>query len=293
MLEQLLAFTETAKRGSFAAAARELGTTPSAAAKAVARLESSLGLRLFHRTTRHVALTSDGERLFNRYQRLLAELEEIQAEALGASTQPRGTLRVDLPIVLGRQLVLPILSRLMCQYPELRLDVRLSDAFVDVVSDSVDLAVRIGTLPDSSLVARKIASQDWLLCASPLYLEKAGTPATLGALALHEGILFRMPSTGRDLVWQLREDGADHAISPPSRIRCSDGEAMVQFAEAGHGIAQLPDYMVRGALGEGRLVELLPQCRPKSTPIYAVTAGNRLLPGRVRALLAELEKLAC
>jgi DNA-binding transcriptional LysR family regulator len=142
--QQYLAFAGTAKHGSFAAAAREMGATPSTLAKAVARLEAALGVKLFHRTTRQVSLTPDGERLYQRCQRVLAEVEELQADAAGTRVLPTGTLRVDLPTTYGKRYVLPILGALVQRHPQLVLDVRLHDAQVDLVRDGIDLAVRIG-----------------------------------------------------------------------------------------------------------------------------------------------------
>jgi DNA-binding transcriptional LysR family regulator len=291
-MEWLLTFTETVRHGSFAAAARELGTTPSTVAKAVGRLESTLRLRLFHRTTRRVTLTSDGERLFDRCQRVIAEIEELQAEALGTLTKPCGTLRVDLPVVFGRERVMPAIVQLAAKHPELRLDVRLSDAFVDLVEEGVDLAVRIGAMSDSRLVARRIASQDWVLCAAPAYLEAHGRPEDVSALAGHRAILFRMPTSGRDQVWHFREGRRQRDFRAVAQFRFSDGEAMAQAAELGLGIAQLPDYMVNRQLAAGSLIELLPNCRPPSTPIHAVMPANRMVPARVRAILDVLTPLA-
>lgn len=292
-LQPLLAFSETAKRGSFAAAARELGTVPSTLAKAVSRLEASLDLRLFHRTTRQVSLTPDGERLFQRCQRVLAELEELQSDASGVRAAPSGTLRVDMPIVFGRKVMLPLLARLVQEHPGLELDVRLSDAYVDLVKDGIDVAVRTGTLSDSTLVARRFASQDLVLCAAPAYLARCGTPRRVEDLAAHDPILFRMPSSGRDRPWQLRANGETVTLHPVARLRFNDGEAMVQAARLGLGVAQVPDYMVSDDIAAGTLVELLARHRPPTMPIYAVIPANRLLPARVRALLDALDDLPC
>lgn len=289
-LQPLLAFSETAKRGGFAAAARELGTAPSTLAKAVARLETTLGLRLFHRTTRQVSLTGDGERLFQRCQRVLAELEELQSEAAGARAAPSGTLRIDMPIVFGRKVMLPLLARLVQQHPGLELDVRLSDAFVDMVKDGIDVAVRVGDLQDSTLVARRFASQQLMLVAAPSYLSRHGTPRVLEDLAAHRHILFRMPSSGRDRPQQFSVKGRMVALQPAQGTRFNDGEAMVQAAVLGLGLAQVPDYMVADAVAAGRLIEVLPQHRPPSMPIHAVMPGNRMVPARVRVLLDALDE---
>ncbi len=290
-LQQLLAFAETAKHGSFAAAARELGGAPSTVAKAVARLEASLGVKLFHRTTRQVNLTPDGERLFARCQRVLAEVDELQAEAAGTRAAPSGTLRIDMPMTYGRRVVMPLLARLVAAHPGLELDVRLQDAYVDLVRDGIDLAVRVGALQDSSLVAQRIDRQDLVLCASPAYLAAHGTPRRLEDLAGHATVMFRVPSSGRVRPWELRHRGAPVTLQPPATVRVNDGEGMVVAARQGLGICQVPDVMVEEALAAGTLVELLPSCRPEPMPIHAVYPSGRLVPARVRAALEVLATL--
>ncbi|RYF16187.1 MAG: LysR family transcriptional regulator [Comamonadaceae bacterium] len=290
-LQQLAAFAETAKHGSFAAAARETGSAPSTLAKAVARLEQALGVKLFHRTTRQVSLTPDGERLFGRCQRLLAEVEDLHADASGVREAPSGTLRIDMPIVLGRRLMLPLLARMSQRHPALSLDVRLHDSYVDLVKEGIDVAVRVGSLKDSGLVARRFGTQAMVLVASPAYLEQHGTPKRIDQLSAHGALLFRMPSTGKDRPWQFRQRGQPVELHPASRVRINDGEGLVEAARLGLGLAQLPDYFVREALARGELVEVLPSSRPAPMPISIVYPGARLVPQRVRALMAELETL--
>jgi DNA-binding transcriptional LysR family regulator len=284
-LQPLIAFAETAKRGSFAAAAREVGCTPSTLAKAVSRLEAQLGLRLFHRTTRQVALTVDGERLFGRCQRVLAELDQLQTEASGVSEEPTGTLRVDMPVFFGRRVMLPLLAQFARDHPGLGIDARLSDHYVDLVRDGIDIAFRWGALRDSTLVARRITSQALLLVASPDYLARAGTPATPAELESHSAVLFRQPGTGRDRPWYLRVRSRDLTVTPPSRLRFGAGDAISSAAAAGMGIAQVPHYMAIEGIARGRLVELLPQYRPAELPISAVMPSARMVPPRVRAFL--------
>lgn len=173
----------------------------------------------------------------------------------------------------------------------LELDIRLQDGYVDLVKDGIDLAIRVGALQDSSLVARRFASQTLLLVASPDYLARQGHPASLRALARHRAILFRMPTSGRDRPWQFVQRGHAVTIQPRSQLRLNDGEAMVQAALLGVGLAQLPDYMAADPLGDGRLVELLPSLRPQAMPISAVYPSQRLLPPRVRVLLDALTAL--
>jgi LysR family transcriptional regulator for bpeEF and oprC len=290
-LQQVAAFAETAKHGSFAAAARETGSAPSTLAKSVARLEVSLGVKLFHRTTRQVSLTPDGERLFARCQRLLAEAEELQAEASGVREAPSGTLRVDLPIVIGRRAILPVLARMMAKYPGLSVDVRLQDGYVDLVKEGIDLAVRVGSLKDSTLVSRRFGTQTMVLVASPAYLDRHGVPKRLEQLSKHEALLFRMPSSGKDRPWQFRRGGKAVEMHPNSRARLNDGDGLVAATRLGLGLAQLPDYFVRDELARGELVEVLRPHRPTPLPISIVYPGARLVPQRVRVLLAELETL--
>lgn len=166
-LQQVLAFAQTARRGSFAAAARDLGGSPSTLAKSVARLEATLGVKLFHRTTRQVSLTADGERLFHRCERMLAEFEDLRADAAGTRASPSGTLRVTMPIYYGRRFVMPLLAVLLREHPQLTLELRLQDGFADLVREGIDLAVRIGHLGDSTLVARRIGWQHLVMVASP------------------------------------------------------------------------------------------------------------------------------
>ena len=290
-LQQFLAFAQTARRGSFAAAARDLGGSPSTLAKSVARLETSLGVKLFHRTTRQVSLTADGERLFHRCERVLAEFEDLKADASGVRAAPSGTLRLDVPVFYGRRFVLPILAKLQRQHPNLVFEVRFQDGFAELVKDGIDLAVRAGELRDSSLVARRIDSQDLVLVASPAYLRAHGTPARLEDLAGHKAVAFRMPTSGRNRPWQLRQGRRIVELHPPHSAQISDTEALGAAALLGLGLCQLPDYIVQDALARGKLVEVLGEHRPPPMPISAVMPSGRLLPPRVRVLLDALETL--
>lgn len=291
-LQQFLAFAETAKYRSFAAAAHGLGCAPSTLAKSVVRLERSLGVKLFHRTTRQVSLTPDGERLYARCQRVLAEVEELQAIAAGTRNSIGGSLRIDMPVSFGRRFVMPVLARLAHLHPALEFDLRLSDTQIDIVKEGVDIAIRIGDLQDSTMVARPFASQTLKLCASPGYLEVCGRPRTLAELESHTAVTFRMPGTGRDRPWQFFRGGEVITLPVKSRVRIGDGEAMVQAAINGMGLIQVPDYIAEDALKNGALVELLPTLRPPPMPISAVYPSQRLVPPRVRVVLDALSELS-
>jgi LysR family transcriptional regulator, regulator for bpeEF and oprC len=290
-LQQFLSFAQTARRGSFASAARDLGCSPSTLAKSVARLEAALGVQLFHRTTRQVSLTPDGERLYRRCERVLAEAEDLQAEAAGVRAAPSGTLRIDLPIAYGRRIVMPLLAGLLHEHPQLQLDVRLQDAYADLVRDGLDLAVRIGALHDSRLVARRIDWQQLLVVASPAYLDRHGTPRRIEDLSRHQTVVFRMPSSGRTRPWQLRAGRRSVELHLEHRTQVNDGDGMVAAAVLGLGITQIPDYMVADELARGALVEALEGQRPAAMPISAVVPSLRLMPPRVRLVLDALQAL--
>lgn len=290
-LQQLLAFAETAKHGSFSAAAREMGTAPSTLAKAVARLETTFGVKLFHRTTRQVSLTPDGERLFQRCQRVLAEVDELRAEAAGTRAAATGTLRIDMPTFYGKRIALQRLAELTRRHPGIQLDVRLHDAQVDLVRDGIDLAVRIGTLQDSTLVARRIDRQELVLCASAQYLRQRGEPQRVDELAAHPAIVFRMPGSGRNRPWQFRQNGVAVELHPLPQTRVNDTDGLLAAVKLGLGLCQLPDYVPSAELASGELVELLPACRPEPLPIHLVYPSGRLLPVRVRAAIEALDSL--
>lgn len=285
---ELLAFACAARNGSFAAAARELGVTPSTVAKRIVRLEERLGLKLFHRTTRQVTLTSDGESLFARCERILAEIDELETLAAGVSGEPRGELRINVPITFGKRVVLPALARLLLHHPGLTADVRLSDQFCDLIKEGMDAAIRISALDDSRLASRQIGSQRLAVYASPDYLELHGTPRHPSKLDGHTFILFRNPTSGRDRPVQFALDNKTIDLHPPRRILLDDGEGMVKAACLGMGLTQVPDYMAADELARGSLVEVLRSYQPSPLPINVIWPGNRLMPPRVRAFIDAL-----
>jgi len=290
-LELITSFAAAARHAGFARAARELGLSPSAIAKNVARLEQRMGVRLFHRTTRKVSLTPDGEELFLRCQRILAEIESLDAAAAGARAGLRGTLRIDVPVSYGRLVVLPVLAKLRAGNPDLKIDLRFSDQVVDIIQEGLDAAVRTGVLADSRFVGRVFDQQVLCTCASPAYLRRHGEPASPDDLASHACLLFRMPSSGRDRPWQFRRGRRDFSVVPESGFRLGDGEGLAQAAVAGLGLVQVPTYIAADEIERGRLVEVLAAYRPAALPISLVYPSHRLVPLRVRALAQALAEL--
>jgi DNA-binding transcriptional LysR family regulator len=287
-LQSLISFAETVKRGSFAGAARELGLSPSAVAKSVARLEHDLGIRLFHRTTRKVALTSEGHELARRCRTILEELEALRDSAAGTRAEPSGMLRLNVPVTIGKLLIVPQLAALAVRYPKITLDIGFSDRYVDIVSEGLDAAVRIGHLSDSTLVARRIGQQTIVVCGSPAYLERHGTPALPADLEAHSCMHFRLPTTGRPRPWQFRDGRRRLEVLPPAAVVMNDGEALVAAAIAGLGLVQVPDYMAAAAIAGGKLVEVLQRFRGPPLPISVVYPSARSVTPRLRALLSAL-----
>lgn len=282
---QFLAFASAARHHSFARAGRELGVTASTIAKRIGKLEEQLGVKVFHRTTRQVTLTSDGEALFARCEKILADIDELELLAAGASDEPRGELRINAPITYGKRVVMPVVAKLLRQHPHLRADVRLSDQFCDVVREGMDAVIRVMQLNDSSLASRQIGWQQLVTCASPDYLSRHGEPKHPSRLEAHHFVLYRLPRTGRERPIQFTVRGKAFDLQPISRLLADDGEAMVQAASLGAGLIQVPDFMAADELVQGRLVEVLTAFRPPPMPIHVVWPGNRLMPPRVRAFI--------
>jgi DNA-binding transcriptional LysR family regulator len=284
----LLAFAESAKHESFAKAARELHLSPSAVAKNVQRLERHLKLRLFQRTTRRVTLTQEGAALYERSRKVLEALAELELSAAGATGAPVGVLRIDAPIVYGRQQLIPVAARLARRYPDLQLDIRLSDRFADVIAEGLDAAIRVGQIADSRLVAVPLAAQQARVYAAPEYFARRKPPRSPADLDQHDCVVFRNPTSGRERPWEFVEQGRALVLHPKARYIVDDGDGLMSAAEAGLGMVQIPDYFAAAALRENRLKEALADFRPPPVPISLVYPSRRHLPPRLRVLIDAL-----
>jgi DNA-binding transcriptional LysR family regulator len=287
-LSAFVAFSEAARRGGFAGAARELGVSPSAVAKNVARLEADLGLRLFHRTTRKVALTSEGHELYERCRRIVEEIDALRDDAAGARAEPGGTLRLNVPITFGKRVMVPKLAELVRRHPGIVLDVSFSDRYSDIVSEGLDAAIRVGPLADSSLVARPFARHVMIVCGAPAYLREHGVPRSPDALARHRCLVSRMPTSKRLRPWSFTRDGQRLEVEPRPVVVFDDGEAIVAAAVASMGLAQVPDYMAADALRRGEVVEVLKRHRPPALQIAIVYPSARRVTPRLKALVDVL-----
>jgi LysR family transcriptional regulator, regulator for bpeEF and oprC len=279
-------FVQVATHGSFAEAAARLGISTSATSKAVQRLEEELGVKLFHRTTRSVSLTAEGDRFFEGAARLMEEMEQLSAEVADAGATPRGRLVISAPSVLGRIWLTERILQFMALYPDIEVELRFDDRLVDLALDGIDVAIRVGFLANSAnIVARKLYDDTIYTCASPAYLEQHGTPKDVGDLIHHQCIHYRVLSTGRLFPFLFHQDGEFRRKTFKSRIVVSNVDANLTAAEHGIGISQLPSFFAVPALREGRLIELLPETRVTRFPYHLVYLNRQLVSPRIRALV--------
>lgn len=278
--DAMTAFVAVCEAESLTGAAKKLGLSPSVMSRQIAALEGRLGTRLFHRTTRSISLTDAGSRFLDRARRILADLEEAEGAAQDEKAEPRGRLSVTAPVIFGRLHVAPVLARFVERYRQASVDLTLSDRFVNLVEEGHDLAVRIGHLPDSQLIARRLGETRRALVASPAYLARAGIPLHPGDLVRFSVVAFAPVAQSFD--WSFADD---LKVRVEPRFVVNNGDTAISWALAGSGIARVLYYQVRDAIREGQLVEVLQAFAPEPMPIHLVYPSARLLPGKVRAFL--------
>lgn len=283
LVDGIRVFVASVETGSFSGAAARLGISPKLASKYMAELEAQLGTQLLHRTTRRLGLTAAGEQLMARAPDWLNELEEMTGELREARRGLSGTLRVSAPVTYGELQVLPLMRRFRALHPDLVVDLRLSDRFVDLAAEGIDVAIRIGRLDSSALIARKLGQTSLLLVASPAHLDHAGRPETLEDLGRHTCI--RDTNMRGDGAWPLTLDGQMHRITVTGPYLVNSARLARDLAVEDEGVALCPDYMVRADLDAGRLEHVLSQVCGPQLDIHAVYIGQRRLARRTRAFL--------
>ncbi len=288
-LTGMLAFVKTADLGSFVAAGRALEVSASAVGKAVARLEREVGVRLLQRSTRSIQLTAEGRLFHERCRRILDDLDDAQAMLSHAMEVPRGKLRVSAPIV-GYHFLMPLVPDFLARYPEVELDINFSDRTIDLIDEGVDVAIRSGDLRDSRLISRPLQHFRLLLCASSGYLARCGTPAAVRDLEQHAAVRFRHPDSGKLLDWPLLPSPAADPAEPRLRtvLACNNIEAVLGAALRGIGIACMPDFLVREALADGRLVSVLDAQMGPGGQFKALWPSSRHLSPKVRVFVDHL-----
>jgi DNA-binding transcriptional LysR family regulator len=286
-LSGLLAFVKTADLGSFVAAGRALEISASAVGKGVARLEQEVGVRLLQRSTRRIQLTEEGRMFHERSRRILDDLDDAQAMLSHAREVPRGRLRVSAPIV-GYHFLLPVIPDFLARYPEVELDINFTDRTIDLIQEGVDVAIRSGDLLDSRLVSRPLNPFRLLLCASPTYLTRHGTPLVARDLERHAAIRFRHPSSGKLLDWPMLQSTADAETLLRTVLACNNMEAVLGAALRGLGIACMPDFLVRELLADGRLRSVLDGPVGAGGQFKALWPSSRHLSPKVRVFVDHL-----
>ncbi|MEM6422046.1 MAG: LysR family transcriptional regulator [Pseudomonadota bacterium] len=285
-LQELRIFVNVAQTGSFAGAARLLGVTTSAVSKAVQRLETGIGAKLLTRTTRSVQLTVEGERFLEGARRLLEDADALRAEFTDSLEAPRGRLVISAPAVFGRVWLTERVLAFMCRYQEVDVELMFEDRQVDMATEGVDVAIRIGRLGDGAqIVARKLFEDRVYTCAAPSYLERHGTPQTLEEIGQHRGIHYRVRNTGLLFPFMFDDGGEVARLTLDPVLVGNSVDALRQAAEAGIGIAQLPSFIAVEALASGRLVEIMRDHRLDRFPYSIIYLDRRLVAPRVRAFV--------
>ncbi len=273
-----------ANKGSLVATARELGITPPAVSKRLTLLEARLGIRLVNRTTRSMSLTSEGELYFSHAARILTQIDELEQLLSSSRATPKGLIRVNASLGFGRRHIGPALAAFFAQYPEVEIQLEISDHPLDLATHGFDLGIRFGSLPDATFHARKIASNRRLLCASPLYLDKHGTPQTLAELHQHNCIFIRQNESPYG-VWSFTHGGRTENIKVQGALGCNDGEVALNWALEGYGVLLRAEWDIARYVRSGRLRLVLEDQTPTRADVYAVYPQQLHLSARVRSLI--------
>jgi DNA-binding transcriptional LysR family regulator len=287
--EALAIFAKVAELRSFAAASSELALSKATVSKAVSRLEARLGARLFNRTSRRLALTDAGQKLASPAARLLADGEAAESEALAQSVAPRGLVRMAVPMTFGVKAVAPLLPEFLALYPEVSIDLHLSDAMVDLIGEGFDAGIRIARLPDSSLIARRLCAMPRHTVASPAYLKRHGRPTHPMQLAQHRCLGYSYLSNPG--IWHYTNSKGEQAsVRPAGPLRVNNGEALMPALLAGLGIADLPDFIAGEAIASGAVEVILKDWKQPEGAVHLVTPPGGPRPARVEMLAEFLAK---
>ncbi|KAB0265992.1 LysR family transcriptional regulator [Microvirga brassicacearum] len=277
-------FVRVASLGSFSAAGRALDLSQTMVTKHIAALEARLGIKLLHRSTRKLVLTEGGRTFLAASERILAEIDEAEASASLDRVEPRGTLRLNVPLTFGFREVAPALADFSRLYPSVTVDLGLADRYVDLIDEGWDAAIRIGRLQDSSLVVRKLAPCRIVVCAAPAYLERRGNPRTPEDLTQHNCLGYTLPTAVSASRWVFGEGGGN-IVPIAGNLRANNGDALLAAAVAGQGLVYQPTFLVGDSLRDGTLVRVLSDYAVPELGVYAVLPSGRQAPAKVRVVI--------
>jgi DNA-binding transcriptional LysR family regulator len=277
-------FAKVVESASFAAAARHFDISPAMVTKHVRKLEERLGVRLLNRTTRRVSATEVGQNYYERCLRILSEVEDAERAASDLQAAPRGLLRVTTSVSFGSHQLAPAIADYLIAYPDVSVDLILQHNYVDLVEERIDLAIRLGQLSDSSLIAKKLYAVEMVLCASPGYLAANGTPQQPRDLVKHNCLIYTYAAP-RAWTFTDQKTGKADVIRISGRLLANSGDALLAFALKDTGIVLAPDYLVADELGAGRLIRLLPAYTTRELPVYAVYPHNHCLSAKTRTFI--------
>lgn len=277
--EGVCEFVAVVETESFTAAASRIGISTAQVSRQVSALEKRLSVKLFYRTTRRVSVTEMGKVYYHQCRQALDTLEEAERSVNQLQSTPRGSLRVTAPVTFGERMIAPLVNSFTARYPELKVQLHLTNKRLDLVEESYDLAIRLGKLSDSSMIAKRLMSRTLYVCASPDYLKTFGVPYSLSELEKHNCLLGTLDH------WRLQEGGKSRSIRVAGNLRCNNGQALLDAALKHIGIVQLPDFYVLEYINNGRLVPLLENHREADEGVWAVYPHNRQLSLKVRMLM--------
>ena len=277
-------FVLLAKKGSLSAAARELDITPPAVTKRLAQMEQRLGVRLLNRTTRRLSLTSEGELYLEQAQRILDDIRAMEESVASHRNAPKGLLRINATLGFGRTTIAPLVSAFAREYPDVELQLQLTDRPIDLVEEAFDLGIRFGALPDTRLTARRILSNKRFLCASPAYLKRAGMPQAPDDLTRHSCIIHRQNDEAWS-IWRLARGRRVQSVKVRGALSSNDGDVALGWALDGHGILLRSEWDLAKYLASGRLQVVLPDFTPPPADLFVFYASRRQLPAKVRVFI--------
>jgi LysR family transcriptional activator of dmlA len=277
-------FVSLVKAGSLTAVARELDVTPPAVSKRLALLEDRLGVRLLNRTTRRVSLTHEGQVYLESARRIIEEIEELERVVSSSRASPKGLLRVNAPMGFGRSYIAPAISEFALQYREVEVQLHLTDHPLVMADESIDVGIRFGDIPDATMIARRIAPNRRLLCASPAYLKDRSRPETPADLASHNCIILRQNETAYG-VWRFEREGKSHTVKVRGPLSSNDGEVVLKWALDGHGIVMRAEWDIAKYIRSGRLEQVLEEYALPPADIFAVYPQRNHLSAKVTAFI--------